>query len=70
MLLLFYKTMELLLGIVTGVLVSFLALYLTKKLWMVEEEMARDAQRDAHNDRVLLEVVDPATPAHTQAQAP
>ena len=50
--------MELLLGVVIGVLVSFLALYLTRKLQMAEEEMVRDAQRDAHNDQVLLEVVE------------
>lgn len=49
--------MELLLGVLIGVLVSFFALYLTRKLRMAEEKLSRDAERDAHSKKLLMEQV-------------
>ena len=60
----FHETMELFLGVAIVVLVNFFALYLTRKLRMAEEEVARDAQRDAHNNRILLELVEQVRGLH------
>ena len=43
--------MELLLGVVLGVVITFLALYLTKKLRMAEDQFARELQKDVQNER-------------------
>ena len=50
--------MELLLGVVLGVIVTFLALYLTKKLRMAEEKQTRELHRDAQNEILLQAVAD------------
>ena len=50
--------MELLLGVVLGVVITFLALYLTKKLRMAEDQFAQELQKDVQNERLLLEVVE------------
>ena len=45
--------MELLLGVILGVIVTFLALYLTRKLRMAEEKQAQELHQNTLNERLL-----------------
>ena len=50
--------MELVLGIILGVIVTFLALYLTRKLRMAEEKQAQELHQNTLNERLLHEVAE------------
>ena len=48
--------MELLLGTVLGVAITFFALFLLKKLHMADDKLQKELQRDLQMERLLLQL--------------
>ena len=61
--------MELLLGTVLGVAITFFALFLMKKLRMADDKLQKELNRDLQMERLLLQLAHELEVASHQPQA-
>lgn len=50
--------MELIIGVILGVLISFFAIFLTKRMSIAEERLHSEHVREMQHERLLTEILD------------